>query len=137
MAHHFKLIKKRHFRTVKGFKKEMQEMSLLFLLFILVVVGFSAKVTSANAAQLPPPYFWGFVVEYYPICGPKPLPPTPCKVNQAPAGEITLVGGPIPILNVTQGQSFGYVGIPKPGKWIVGNYIPASPSPMALIYWAP
>lgn len=134
---HFKLNKKaKHFRTLKGWKKELEEISISFLLLILVIVGFSAKVATANAAALPGPYFWGFVVEYYPICGPKPLPPTPCKVNQAPAGEITLLRGPVPILNVTQGQSFGYLGPPKPGKWIAGTYAPASPSPVALFYWS-
>jgi hypothetical protein len=50
----------KHFRPAKGWKKEIEEISLGFVIAILVVVGVSAKVSAATGG--PGQLFWGKIV---------------------------------------------------------------------------
>lgn len=128
MTHHFKLIKKRHFRTVKGFKKEVQEMSLLFLLFILVVVGFSANVARAQSVQTNGIVFWGRVLMVQP-CGTPFNGPPPCQTLLLPNIQVTMFGRPFPRL---EGAPVGMNALPPtPGGWIMGFAFP----PFMTQYW--
>ena len=126
---HFKRIKKGHFRTIKGWKKEVEEMSMVFLLVILVVVGFSASVAHAQSNMTRGIVFYGRVIYVQP-CGTPFNGPPPCQLLLAPNIQMTLFGRPLPRV---EGPPVGFNGLPPvPNGWVMGFAFP----PLATQYWA-
>lgn len=126
---HFRLTKKaQHFRTLKGWRKEIKEMSFGFLLVMLVITGFSAKTVHAQSPGL---VFWGRVISMQP-CGVagSPSGPLPCTTLFAP-NVLVIMQGPIPMLEMNPFMSKSGLP-PRIGGWILGF---ASP-PFALQFYA-
>ena len=128
--HHFKLVKKKNFRTIKGWKKEVEELSMVFLIIVLLVVGFSAGVARAQSTSAPKGIpFMGIVTTVIPCPFPTPATPTPTPCTTLfsqpgnPSFAVSMIGFPFPILdfsllNLKDGS------IPRPGGFVGGSAIP-------------
>lgn len=124
---HFRLNKKaKHFRTLKGWKKELEEVSITFLVVVLIVVGFGANIARAQGPGIT---FWGQVVSVQP-CGTPVDGPPPCQVLIIPNVLVEMIG-PIPRLDINPLASKSGMP-PRPGGWIIGFAAP----PLATMYWA-
>lgn len=129
--HHFKRIKKKNFRTIKGWKKEVEEISIVFLLFILVIVGFSAGIARAQSGVSSPKGipFMGIVIAVVPCPMPSPATPTPTPCTTlysfpgAPAFAVTMAGFPFQMLDFTA-ANMKDGSVPRPGGFVGGSAIP-------------
>ena len=124
----------KHFRPTKGWKKELEDVSLTLVLIVLVIVAMSAKAVAASSSGGGGMIFWGRILVVQGPCYTtvvSGIEPKPCQK----VGDhlLTLVGR-TPQLEIFAALSRGTSKYPKPQGWILGFMTPGAP-PTATTFW--
>src|SRR3989338_8095705 len=101
-----------HFRLAKGWKQEVEEISLTLVL-VLLFFTFSAATVSAVGPGLP---FWGRTSVGTSCPTPEPLP---CAVPGPAMWYVQLSGGNIPLMQFLVGSAASFNKYPRPGVWAI------------------
>ncbi len=122
------------FRPAKGWKKEIEEISLGAVITILIIVGSSAVVlASTGAGGGSGMVMWSHVITPQ-LCVATPaggVQPKPCQK----AGDYLVIGtGNAPQLELTPAQARSLLKVPRPQGWIIGFMTPGAP-PQATTFW--
>lgn len=144
---HFRLSKTgSHFRPAKGWKKEIEEISLGFVIATLLVVSANAAwagsqtrnmAIAGGASAASNLVYYGKVI-FYQQCPPPPV--GMAFILCIAAGKtspyvVVLTDGKPPLAAYLPGASKGIVPFPVPGGYVLGFGVPTGQAFQLLLFW--
>ena len=144
----------KHFRPAKGWKKEVEEISLVFVVIMVFITGASfaiaakkapAKKSSkssvaglgmgAGAAVASNLIYYGKTITSEQCTTPISNGPLCTVANRVAPFSVALTDGKPPLASYMPGASLGVVPMPVPGGYVIGFGVPTGASSQLFLFW--
>lgn len=134
-----------HFRLVKGWKKEIEDISLVAVIIVFLVMSANAVVAANNnrtgyiaggaAAAASALTYYGRVITFE-QCTTVVLNGMLCNTaNRIAPFVVILTDGKPPLATYVSGTSMGILPIPVPGAYVLGLGIPTGAAFQLSLFW--
>ncbi|OGL85640.1 hypothetical protein A3I40_00005 [Candidatus Uhrbacteria bacterium RIFCSPLOWO2_02_FULL_48_12] len=142
---HFRLAKDAgHFRPAKGWKRELEEISLSLVIAVLLIVSASAAWAGSQARNMAVAggavaasqfVYYGKVITSEQCTTPLTNGPLCTVASRIAPFTVMLTDGKPPLAAYMPGASKGVVPVPVPGGYVIGFGIPGGAAVQLFMFW--